>query len=152
MKYTEAGTYHLHYTAVDDCGNETTETRGITVVATSIELAVFFATDNMLSVRIENLAFMELTDGDILDITLVSSGGATTNIEAIVHEDDGTYTKPYATKVYDPEWGGETKLTIYLPSTNTVGIIEIWKNDSQDYAWCIGKEVRTGTTVQVVKR
>lgn len=32
MKYTEAGTYHLTYKAVDECGNETTETRVIEVL------------------------------------------------------------------------------------------------------------------------
>lgn len=31
MKYTEAGTYKLHYKAVDECGNETTQTRQIVV-------------------------------------------------------------------------------------------------------------------------
>lgn len=34
MKYTEPGTYQLHYTAVDECGNETTVTRTIEVLGT----------------------------------------------------------------------------------------------------------------------
>lgn len=34
MKYTEPGTYHLHYTAVDECGNKTTATRTIEVLTT----------------------------------------------------------------------------------------------------------------------
>lgn len=32
MKYTEPGEYKLTYTATDACGNETTETRQVTVV------------------------------------------------------------------------------------------------------------------------
>ena len=35
MKYDQAGTYHLEYKAVDECGNETTETRTITVEESS---------------------------------------------------------------------------------------------------------------------
>lgn len=31
MKYDEPGTYELHYTAVDECGNETTQIRTIEV-------------------------------------------------------------------------------------------------------------------------
>lgn len=31
MKYEEPGTYQLHYKAVDECGNETTQTRQIVV-------------------------------------------------------------------------------------------------------------------------
>ena len=37
MKYTEPGTYELTYKAVDDCGNETEQTRTVVVAESETE-------------------------------------------------------------------------------------------------------------------
>lgn len=47
MKYTEPGTYELQYRAVDDCGNETIETR--TIVVNDVKTALF--TDGTLIIN-----------------------------------------------------------------------------------------------------
>lgn len=43
MKYTEAGTYELIYTAADECGNETQQTRTVIVEATETFATVLYS-------------------------------------------------------------------------------------------------------------
>lgn len=116
MKYTEPGTHQLHYKAVDECGNETTQTRQIVVKEptkqdiTLIDVSNYTAPSNTPLPKVNEWDFSK--GGNLV---VESSGVVAYN---------GTTPYPDATDDYGYFDGNISNPSVAVPLVEIEGIVE----------------------------
>lgn len=131
MKYTEAGTYEIVYKAIDECGNETSETR--TIIVNAVESLFAWGQNKGVPNYDPMLEFDTAYVGKLLTSDTIDFRFAVEGVRCVVS--GTTYTPTWEdtefTAVFDDDYDSYTGAANWqIPnSTSKVGIEVVMTGD-----------------------